>query len=269
MTRCTLRFIFIYVLLGVSNAFADNLFFNSEGVNIRYKDVGVGNPIVLLHGYSMNSNMWDNSLLLKTLSKSHRVITIDLRGHGLSDKPSEPREYGPKVGKDVIRLLDHLNIPKVHLVGYSMGAYVVGRLLVTHPNRIVSATLGSGFFPFSDKGEELFAEETAIHMGEQAQQSTGDKRKSLIALAAVARGWKFDAITDKQVSEIAVPMQAIFGSKERNEFFESQKHRLTLPLSSLSIVIIEGADHDSEEAAILRPEFTESVEKIIQLAMVH
>ena len=46
--------------------------------------------------------------------KSHRVITIDLRGHGLSDKPSEPREYGPKVGKDVIRLLDHLNIPKAH-----------------------------------------------------------------------------------------------------------------------------------------------------------
>jgi pimeloyl-ACP methyl ester carboxylesterase len=269
MTRNILKFIFIYVLLGGSNALANNLFFDSEGVNIRYKDFGAGKPIVLLHGYTMNSNMWDNSLLLKTLSKSHRVITIDLRGHGLSDKPSDPKEYGPKVGKDVIRLLDHLNIPKAHLVGFSMGAYVTGRLLVTHPNRIISATLGSGFFPFSDKEEELFAEENAIHMEDQAQKSTGDKKMSLIGLAAVARGWKYDAVTDKQVSEIKVPMQAIFGSEELNEFFTSQKNRLTLPASALPIVIIKGADHDSEKAAVLRSEFTESVEKIIKLASVN
>jgi len=269
MTRYILKFIFIYVLLGGANAFADDLFFDSEGVNIRYEDVGSGKSIVLLHGYTMNSNMWDNSLLLKTLSKSHRVITVDLRGHGLSDKPSEPEEYGPKIGKDIIRLLDHLNIQKAHLVGFSMGAYVVGRLLVTDPNRIASATLGSGFFPFSDKEEELFAEENAMHMEVQAQKSTGDKKTSLIGLAAVARGWKYDAVTDKQVSEIKVPMQAIFGSEELNEFFSSQKHRLTLPASALPIVIIEGADHDSEKAAVLRAEFTESVEKIIKLASVN
>ena len=269
MKRYILKFIIIYVLLAGANAFANNLFFDSEGVNICYKDFGAGDPIVLLHGYTMNSNMWDNSLLLKALSKSHRVITIDLRGHGLSDKPSEPKEYGPKVGQDVIRLLDHLNISKTHLVSYSMGAYVVGRLLVTHPDRIVSATLGSGFFPFSDKEEELFAEESAIHMEEQAQKSTIDKKMSFIGLAAVARGWKYDAVSDKQVSEIKVPMQAIFGSEERNEFFESQKYRLTLPTSALSIVIIKGADHDSQNAAVLRPEFVESVEKIIKLASVN
>lgn len=269
MIRRILKFILIFAILGCSNAFSANLFFDSDGVNIRYKDVGVGKPIVLLHGYTMNSNMWDNTLLLKVLSESHRVITIDLRGHGLSDKPSEPKEYGPKVGIDVIRLLDHLSIPKAHLVGFSMGASTVGRLLVTHPDRIISATLGSGFFPFSDKEEELFAEENAIHMEEQAQESTEDKKVSLIALAAVARGWKYDAVTDKQISEIKVPMQAIFGSEERNEFFESQKYRLTLPKSALPILIIEGADHDSKKAAILRTEFVKSVEKIIKLSSVN
>ena len=60
MTRYILKFIIIYVLLGGANAFVNNLFFNSEGVNIRYKDVGVGKPIVLLHGYTINSNMWDD-----------------------------------------------------------------------------------------------------------------------------------------------------------------------------------------------------------------
>jgi pimeloyl-ACP methyl ester carboxylesterase len=269
MTRYILNFIFIFALLGEENAFAGNLFFGSEGVNIHYKDVGVGKPIVLLHGYTMDSNMWNNSLLLKSLSKSHRVITIDLRGHGLSDKPSDPKAYGPKVGGDVIRLLDHLNISKAHLVGYSMGAYVVGRLLVSHPGRIVSATLGSGFFPFSDKEEALFAEENAIHMEEQAQKSAGDKKMNLMGLAAVARGWKYDAVTDKQVSEIKVPMQAIFGSEERNNFFESQKYRLNLPASALPIVIIKDADHDSRKAAVLRAEFTQAVEKIIKLTSVN
>lgn len=269
MTRYILKFIFIYIILGVTNAFADNLFFDSEEVNIRYKDVGVGQPIVLLHGYTMDSNMWDNSLLLKSLSKSHRVITIDLRGHGLSDKPSEPKHYGPEVGKDVIRLLDHLNISKAHLVGFSMGAYVVGRLLVTYPDRIVSATLGSGFFPFSDKDEQLFAEENAIHMEEQAQKSTGVKKINLIGLAAVARGWKYDAVTDKQISEIKVPMQAIFGSEERNEFFKLQKYRLTLPSSALPIVIIKDAGHDGKKAAVLRSEFVKSVETIIKFASVN
>jgi pimeloyl-ACP methyl ester carboxylesterase len=117
MIRNILKLLFIYTLLSGANALANDLFFDSKGLNIHYKDVGAGKPIVLLHGYTMNSNMWDNSLLLKVLSKSHRVIMIDLRGHGLSDKPSDPKEYGPEVGKDVIRLLDHLNIPKAHLVG--------------------------------------------------------------------------------------------------------------------------------------------------------
>ena len=64
-------------------------------------------------------------------------------------------------------------------------------------------------------------------------------------------------------------MQAIFGSEERNEFFESQKYRLTLPKSASSIVIIKGADHDSKKAAVLRSEFAESVERIIKLASVN
>jgi len=261
-----LRFILLYILCGVSNVFAGNSFYDSGGVKIHYKDVGVGTPIVLLHGYTMNSNMWDNTLLLKTLLKTHRIISVDLRGHGLSDKPSTPEEYGPNVGTDIIGLLDYLNIPKAHLVGFSMGAFVVGRLLVTYPDRIDSATLGSGYFPLSDKDEELFAEEIAIHMEEQALQSTGGKRESLYALAAIARGWKYDAITNKQISDIKVPVQAIFGSEERNEFFESQKYRFALPASALPIVIIKGADHDSEKAAVLRKEFAESVFKIIKLA---
>jgi pimeloyl-ACP methyl ester carboxylesterase len=263
MKRFILKFIFIYFLFGVSNSLASDLFFNSEGVKIHYKEIGSGTPVVLLHGYTMNSNMWDNSLLLKTLSKTHRIITVDFRGHGLSDKPSEPKEYGPKVGIDVIRLLDHLNISKAHLVGFSMGSYVVGRLLVTHPDKIASATLGSGFFPFSDKNEELFAEETAIHMEKQAEKSIGGKREILYAMAAVARGWKYDAITDQQISKIKVPMQAIFGSEERNELFEYQNYRLMLPSTALPIFIIKGADHDSKNAAILRVEFVELVEKII------
>jgi len=269
MNRIIIKTLLIYLLLGYSNVFADNLSFDSNGVKIHYKDIGSGSPIVFLHGYTMNSQMWNNTAIYQALSTTHRLITVDFRGHGLSDKPTLPSEYGPKVGKDIIALLDHLQLKKTHLVGFSMGAYVAGRLLVTHSNRINSATLISGYFPFFDKHEALFAEETAQHMEEEAEKHSGEEKVNLNALAATARGWQHDAVTDEEISKITVPVQAIFGSEERNELFEEQHYRLALPPTALPIVIIDGADHDSEDAAVLRPELIDSVKKIIKLASIN
>nr|WP_256489797.1 alpha/beta hydrolase [Pleionea sp. CnH1-48] len=246
-----------------SPLYAKDGFFDSKGTNIHYVDEGAGTPIVLIHGFSMDLKMWYDTGIIQKLAKNHRVIALDCRGHGKSDKPQNPSDYGPKVGEDVVRLLDHLKIEKTHLVGYSMGAFVVGRLLVSHPERVMTATLGSGYFPVKNKEEEAYAEEMALTMEERAQKK--NERTELLALAAVARGWKYDAVTDQQVAAITVPVQAVFGSEERNDFFESQKARLELPKSSLPIIIVEGADHDSEKAAVLRPEFLQAVKNIIRL----
>ncbi|TDR20683.1 alpha/beta fold hydrolase [Marinicella litoralis] len=257
------KYVLVYMLFSTSNVLAGSFSFNSDGVNIHYNEVGDGVPVILIHGYTMNSGMWNDTILYKTLSKKHRIITLDLRGHGLSDKPLKPREYGPKVGEDVIKLMEHLKIKKAHLVGYSMGAYVVGRLAVTHPERILSATLVSGFFPFSDTDEDEYSEQTARHMEAEAGVEGSEDKESIYALAAVARGWKYDAVTDEQVAKVNLPMQAIFGSQEQNDMFKSQKYRFSLPSPSVTLVVIEGADHDSNNAAVLSKKFTKSVEELI------
>lgn len=265
MNGFIVRLLLLFLAMSMaSNAFSDSRYFDSEGVKIHYKDYGKGSVVILLHGYTMDNKMWENSLLLKTLVKKHRVITPDFRGHGLSDKPLNAEKNGPELGMDIIRLLEHLNIPKAHFVGFSMGANVVGRLLVTHPERMLSATLGSGYFPFWDKHEQAYAEETANHLLKTAGKSKDEEKKKFLALAAVAQGWKYDAVTDQQISSIKVPFQAVFGSLEQNALFQSQKYRFTLSQSARPMVVIEGADHDSQHAAVLTSEFTQSVVMLVE-----
>src|SRR6476661_4462506 len=115
--------------------------FGSNGVKIRYVTEGKGEPIVLLHGWMSDSSMWGR-LDTNPATKEYQLIAVDLRGHGKSDKPHEADKYGPEMAADVVRLLDHLKLPKAHLVGYSMGAIVAGKVAATHPERVLSVVSG-------------------------------------------------------------------------------------------------------------------------------
>src|SRR5687768_18328775 len=113
------------VLLFPGSILAEDQFFDSAGVQIRYVEEGQGQPIVLIHGAlgSIESN-WIQTGVITNLSRDHRVIALDMRGHGKSGKPYEPAAYGHHMAEDIVRLLDHLKIQKAHLVGYSFGAVV-------------------------------------------------------------------------------------------------------------------------------------------------
>ena len=67
--------------------------------------------------------------MFPALAASYRVIAMDARGHGLSGKPHDPAQYGPEMGLDVVRLLDHLGLRRAHILGYSMGAHIVAQLV--------------------------------------------------------------------------------------------------------------------------------------------
>lgn len=85
-----------------------------------------------------------------------------------------------------------------------------------------------------------------------------------IHLASVARGWAYDAVSLEQISNVSVPMQAVFGSEEQGEFYSAQRVLLERPSSSRPIIVIEGADHDSENAAVLSPEFLSAAKSLIK-----
>src|SRR5438046_2604415 len=93
--------------------------FDAKGVKIHYLTAGQGEPVVLIHGLHASAALnWQAPGVLAELAKDHRVIALDLPGHGRSDKPTAEDAYGLRVVEDVVLLLDHLKSPKAHVVGY-------------------------------------------------------------------------------------------------------------------------------------------------------
>lgn len=124
-------------------------FFDSDGVRIRYLDLGEGEAVVLLHGFALSAEVnWGLTGLLDSLPEKYRMLALDQRGHGRSDKPHDPEDYGLAFVEDVIRLLDALEIEKAHVVGYSMGGTLALRLAADHPDRVRSVVIGgAGWAP--------------------------------------------------------------------------------------------------------------------------
>jgi pimeloyl-ACP methyl ester carboxylesterase len=117
----------------------DEYFVADTGVRLRYRQTGTGDPVVILHG--LMASLEAVGPLADSLRADHRIIALDLRGHGASAVPSAPDAYGHEMGEDVVRLLDHLGIARAHLVGHSMGAVVSAYVAARHPGRVASVSL--------------------------------------------------------------------------------------------------------------------------------
>ena len=119
--------------------------FQSDGVEIAYLDEGVGDPILLIHGFASNSTVnWVDTGWVRVLVRAgRRVIAVDNRGHGASAKLYDPEHYGaPAMAEDMRRLLDHLGIARADVMGYSMGARITAFLALAHPDRVRSIVFG-------------------------------------------------------------------------------------------------------------------------------
>jgi len=119
----------------------DGYFTTSDGIKIHYLTLGgKGSWVVLIHGYTGNAeHNWFSNGIAAALAKNHRVVALDNRNHGKSDKP---QLNGPGKASDTIELMDHLGIQKAHIGGYSMGGGITGQLLATNPERFITAHFG-------------------------------------------------------------------------------------------------------------------------------
>lgn len=98
----------------------------SDGCEIFYDVKGTGEPLVFVHGWSANSDIFAHQV--EHFSKSYRVVVYDLRGHGRSDRRSEITEHNMTMernAEDLKELLEHLNIGKAHVCGWSMGTSIL------------------------------------------------------------------------------------------------------------------------------------------------
>jgi pimeloyl-ACP methyl ester carboxylesterase len=120
----------------------------SGGGKLYYEESGKGQPLLLLHGHSLDRRMWDGQF--GPFSRHFRTIRLDFRGYGLSSDQSETMPMTHV--DDVITLMDSLHIWQAHVVGLSMGAFVAGDLLGMYPERCLSAVLASGSVRKGSKG---------------------------------------------------------------------------------------------------------------------
>ena len=219
--------------------------FDSNGVKIAYSVQGKGEPVVLIHGWlSCGWINWDLPGTTGLLAKDHRVITLDMPGHGASDKPTKDEAYGPELVENVVRLMDHLKIEKAHIVGYSMGGIIAAKFLAKYPQRTLSGTLGGmGWLREGSFEQKIFA------AGGKDGKPVGVCFRSLAKLA----------LTEQEIKSIRVPVVILFGDRDglKKGYVEPlQRVRKDWP-----VIEIKDADHIT---CILKPQFKEEIQKWLE-----
>ncbi len=266
LLRRMLPAVVVLALVASLGRAAEDQSFDSNGVKIHYTIQGEGEPVVLIHGFTANAIVqWGVPGVISKLSKDYQVIALDNRGHGKSDKPHDPKQYGPEMALDAIRLLDHLKIERAHLVGYSMGGFITNYLVATHPQRILSATLGGAGW---SKPGDTSRQEVMTALAESLDDGKGigplivaltpaDRPKpsdeqietinTLImaandqkALAACIRGMAGMTVSEAKLRANKVPTLALIGELDPLKVGVDELQDV---MSDLKVEVIEGADH--------------------------
>ena len=218
--------------------------FNSDGVQIHYTVQGKGAAVVLIHGFAGSMLEWKACGIGNLLSHDYKVIALDARGHGASDKPEGVDQYGTKMIDDVVRLLDHLNIDKAHVAGYSMGGLIVFKMAAMRPERMNSGIIVDvGWIKAgSEHAKEFQNPPDRIPKG---------------ALGDCFRGMREFMLTADQIKAVEVPL--LFLLAEKDVWAESEKPLKSIR-SDLGIIIIEEANHGS---VMFKPKFKEAFKAFI------
>ena len=204
--------------------------FKADGYKIAYDDVGEGDPILLLHGFAADRvSNWKLTGWYRLLERNgFRVIAADARGHGRSDKPTEPDAYAPEgIAGDAVRLLDHLELEKADVFGYSMGGRNTAWLLTAHADRMRSAVIAGA-------GINVLARRDAVRWQKRGYELTGDNAKTeSLAVPAMVPLYRsatripglagslsacllgsFASLAAKSFAEVDVPTLVIAGSRD-------------------------------------------------------
>jgi pimeloyl-ACP methyl ester carboxylesterase len=216
--------------------------FESNGVKIAYltKGKGEGEPVVLIHGWLSSAAInWGLPGTIGQLAKDYQVIAMDVRGHGRSDKPTKEDAYGPELVEDVVRLLDHLKIEKVHIVGYSMGGIIAAKFIAKHPDRVKSAVLGGAGWL-----KEGSLEQKAFEGGGKDGTPAGLCFKSLAKLA----------LTEDEFKSIQVPATMLIGADDGLKFSYVEPAKKVH--KDWPVVEIKDANHIS---CIMKPQFKDEI----------
>ena len=202
--------------------------FEHDGLSLHYLDEGkpTGPVALLVHGFASNVRMnWVGPGWVTALGEAgFRVLAIDNRGHGRSDKPHDPEAYRPqRMAADALALLDHIAIERAHWIGYSMGGRIAAFAALASPERFASLVLGgigegllTGLEDAGPIANALLASSLADVEGERPRMfrafadKTGSDRLALAACIATSR----DVLSEAEVAGIGVPTLVAVGTRD-------------------------------------------------------
>jgi pimeloyl-ACP methyl ester carboxylesterase len=224
--------------------------FENDGIRLHYELHGPqgGQPIVLVHGFASRYRLnWVGTRWQEALTHAgFRVIGLDCRGHGSSDKPHDPAAYSDAImAADVWRLLDHLELASADYLGFSMGARIGLRAVLDHPGRFERLVLGG--LGTSSALDEAAAIGRALRGG-PAEGSVAERFHAfaatrdvndLEALAACIEGLH-GAFEPARLAQIRSPILVVVG--ERDELVAGADELVEL-IPTARLVTVPGRDH--------------------------
>ena len=225
-----------------------------NGVKIHYEVYGDGPALILTHGYSSTSAMWEGQI--EALSKQYKLVLWDMRGHGKSDYPADPNAYSEALTiGDIAALLDQIGTRRAIVGGLSLGGYMSLAFYRTHPERVAALLIidtGPGFK--KDEARAAWnkrAHETAERFerdGLSVLKSLSRERSSVThrdarGLALAARGMltQRDASVMEVLPEIAVPSLIVVGADDTP--FLAASDYMAAKIPGAKKVVIPSAGH--------------------------
>src|SRR3954470_11633438 len=224
-----------------------------DGVNIYYEVRGAGPPLLLTHGYSSTSGMWQGQIA--ALSKHHTLILWDMRGHGQSDYPGDPAAYSEALTvADIAALLDEVGAKNAIVGGLSLGGYMSLAFYRAHPDRVRALLIidtGPGFK--KDEAREGWnrrAHDTGERFereGLEVLKSASRERSSVVhrdasGLARAARGMltQRDAAVIETLPHIKVPALVVVGADDTPFLAASDYMAAKIPGAQKAVVPAAG-----------------------------
>jgi len=231
-------------------------FVDRDGVQIYYEVHGAGPAILLSHGFSATSQMWQPQVA--ALSRGHKLILWDMRGHGRSDYPPEDSAYSEEATvADMVAVLDAAGVEKAVIGGLSLGGYMSLAFRRVHPERVTALLVvdtGPGF-----RNEEARARWNAVALNTaerlqteglaslsgQSRERALSTHRSAEGLARAARGMltQRDARVIESLPAIDVPALVIVGADDAPFLKAADYMAAKIPDSRLQV--LSGAGHAS------------------------
>ena len=221
----------------------NDYFTTSDAVKIHYMTLGDhGSWVVLIHGFTDTAQrMFFTTGIAQELAKTHRVVALDNRNHGLSDKP-QPNGAGR--AEDTIELMDHLKIDKAHIHGYSMGGGITGQLLASHPERFLTAAFGGSGIAEADDDlrKKAAAMDTPMPTPQGAEAAAFQRLRDIASKGRGAAAPTPRPVLQIDLTKITIPVLAINGEFDAPH---AKTQRMSRELKNFSNVILPGRNHMS------------------------